>query len=146
MIFGTYPIILGTDQPIVKVWDSAIGGNELNDTLDENTYVNFATVPRIYESTVDIWISEELGFPLYNAVISGVESANQLGLPENTYEGLEAQIGADIGTDTWTELPMSIGTIAKGARLQVRLKYTSSSSAALGMKIFGVQVTGDWSG
>lgn len=146
MIFGTYPIPLGNDQPIIKVWDSPTGGNELNDTLDENTYVNFATVPRIYESTVDIYISEELGFPLYNAVISGVESANQLGTAGDTYEQLQAQIGEDIGTDTWTDLPMNIGTIAKGARLQVRLKYTSTESALLGMKIFGVQVTGDWSG
>lgn len=146
MIVGTYPIALGTDQPIVKVWDSAIGGNELNDTLDENTYVNFATVPRIYESTVDIYISEELGFPLYDAVISGVESDNQLGLPADTYESLQAQIGEDIGTDTWTDLPMTVGTIAKGPRLQVRLKYTSSESVLLGMKIFGVQVTGGWTG
>lgn len=146
MIFGTYPIALGIDRPIIKVWDSAVGGNELNDSLDANTYVNFATVPRIYESAVDIFISEELGFPLYNAVISGVESANQLGLPEETYEQLQAQIGKDIGSDTWVDLPMNIGTIAKGTRIQVRLKYKSTESAILGMKIFAVQVTGDWSG
>jgi len=146
MIFGTYPIPLGTDQPIIKVWDSESGGNELDDSLGASTYVNFATVPRIYESYVDIYISEELGFPLYNAVITGVVSANQLGLPEDTYEALQAQVGEDIGSETWTDLPMTIGTIAKGARLQVRLKYTSSESVLLGMKIFAVQITGGWSG
>ena len=146
MIVGTYPIPLGTDAPIIKVWDSETGGNELDDTLDENTYVNFATVPRVYVSPVDIYISEELGFPVYNAVITGVKSANQLGLPADTYEQLSAQIGENIGTEIWTELPMNIGTIAKGARLQVRLKYTSSSSALLGMKIFGIQITGEWDG
>ena len=146
MIVGTYPIPLGTDAPIIKVWDSETGGNELDDTLDENTYVNFATVPRVYVSPVDIYISEELGFPVYNAVITGVESANQLGLPADTYEQLSAQVGANIGTETWTDLPMTIGTIAKGARLQVRLRYTSTASALLGMKIFGIQISGEWDG
>lgn len=144
MIFGTYPIALGTDKPVVKILDS--NGNVLDNTLENGTYISFGTLPRGYSSWADIYIGEFLGFNVYNAVLKGVESDNQIGLAENTYEALSAQIGDDIGTDNWTDLPIDLGTITKGDFFRVRIRYTAGDDMPLGIKVFGIQVEGDWSG
>jgi hypothetical protein len=144
MIVGTYPIPLGTDQPIIRILDA--NGNVMDNSLESGTYISFGTLPRGYATWVDIYIGEYLGFPLYNAVLTGVESDNQLGEADETYEELSAQIGDDIGTDNWTDLPVTLGTIAKGDIYQIRLRYSALEDVELGIKIFGIKVTGDWSG
>jgi len=144
MIVGTYPIPLGTDQPIIRILDA--NGNVMDNSLESGTYISFGTLPRGYATWVDIYIGEYLGFPLYNAVLTGVESDNQLGEASETYEELSAQIGDDIGTDNWTDLPVTLGTIAKGDIYQIRLRYSALEDVELGIKIFGIKVTGDWSG
>jgi len=144
MIVGTYPIPLGTDQPIIRILDA--NGNVMDNSLESGTYITFGTLPRGYATWVDIYIGEYLGFPLYNAVLTGVESDNQLGEADETYEELSAQIGDDIGTDNWTDLPVTLGTIAKGDIYQIRLRYSALEDVELGIKIFGIKVTGDWSG
>ncbi len=144
MIVGTYPIALGTDQPIIRILDA--NGNVMDNSLESGTYITFGTLPRGYATWVDIYIGEYLGFPLYNAVLTGVESDNQLGEADETYEELSAQIGDDIGTDNWTDLPVTLGTIAKGDIYQIRLRYSALEDIGLGIKIFGIKVTGDWSG
>ena len=144
MIFGTYPIPLGTDAPVVKIMDAS--GNVLDDSLERGTYISFGTLPRRYSTWVDIYIGEYSGFPIYNAELKGIESENQLGEAADTYEELTAQIGTNIGTDTWEDLPLTLGTIAKGDIFQVRLRYTANDDMALGIKVFGIQVEGDWSG
>lgn len=144
MIFGTYPIPLGTDKPIIRIMDA--NGNVLDNTLGNGTYISFGTLPRGYASWLDIYIGEYLGFPLYNAILKGVESANQIGLAETTYEALSAQIGDDIGNDNWTDLPITLGTIAKGDIYRIRIRYDAASDMELGIKVFGIQVEGDWSG
>ena len=144
MIVGTYPIPLGTDEPIIRILDSS--GNVMDNSLESGTYITFGTLPRGYATWVDIYIGEYLGFPLYNAVLTGVESDNQLGEADETYEELSAQIGDDIGTDNWTDLPVTLGTIAKGDIYQIRLRYSALEDVELGIKIFGIKVTGDWSG
>jgi len=144
MIVGTYPIPLGTDQPIIRILDA--NGNVMDNSLESGTYITFGTLPRGYATWVDIYIGEYLGFPLYNAVLTGVESDNQLGEADETYEELSAQIGDDIGTDNWTDLPVTLGTIAKGDIYQIRLRYSALEDIELGIKIFGIKVTGDWSG
>ena len=144
MIVGTYPIPLGTDAPVVRIMDA--NGNVLDNTLENGTYISFGTLPRGYSSWVEIYIAEYLGFPIYNAVLTGVESDNQIGLAGNTYEKLSAQIGSDIGTDNWTDLPLDLGTIAKGQLFHIRLRYTAEDDMPLGIKVFGIKVEGDWSG
>lgn len=144
MIVGTYPIPLGTDEPIIRILDA--NGNVMDNSLESGTYITFGTLPRGYATWVDIYIGEYLGFPLYNAVLTGVESDNQLGEASETYEELSAQIGDDIGTDNWTDLPVTLGTIAKGDIYQIRLRYSALEDVELGIKIFGIKVTGDWSG
>jgi len=144
MIVGTYPIPLGTDEPIIRILDA--NGNVMDNSLESGTYITFGTLPRGYATWVDIYIGEYLGFPLYNAVLTGVESDNQLGEADETYEELSAQIGDDIGTDNWTDLPVTLGTIAKGDIYQIRLRYSALEDIELGIKIFGIKVTGDWSG
>lgn len=144
MIVGTYPIPLGTDQPIIRILDSS--GNVMDNSLESGTYITFGTLPRGYSTWVDIYIGEYLGFPLYNAVLTGVESDNQLGEASETYESLSAQIADDIGTDNWTDLPVTLGTIAKGDIYQIRLRYSALEDIELGIKIFGIKVTGDWTG
>lgn len=144
MIVGTYPIALGTDKPIIRIMDA--NGNVMDNSLESGTYITFGTLPRGYATWVDIYIGEYLGFPLYNAVLTGVESDNQLGEADETYEELSAQIGDDIGTDNWTDLPVTLGTIAKGDIYQIRLRYSALEDTELGIKIFGIKVTGDWSG
>ena len=144
MIFGTYPIPLGTDAPVVKIMDAS--GNVLDDSLGSGTYISFGTLPRGYSTWVDIYIGEYLGFPIYNAVLKGIESENQLGEAADTYEELSAQIGTNIGTDTWEELPLTLGTIAEGDIYRIRLRYTANDDMSLGIKVFGIQVEGDWSG
>ena len=144
MIVGTYPIPLGTDQPIIRILDA--NGNVMDNSLESGTYITFGTLPRGYATWVDIYIGEYLGFPLYNAVLTGVESDNQLGEASETYEELSAQIGDDIGTDNWTDLPVTLGTIAKGDLYRIRLRYTAADDMALGIKVFGIQVEGDWGG
>ena len=144
MIVGTYPIALGTDKPIIRILDSS--GNVMDNSLESGTYITFGTLPRGYATWVDIYIGEYLGFPLYNAVLTGVESDNQLGEADETYEELSAQIGDDIGTDNWTDLPVTLGTIAKGDIYQIRLRYSALEDIELGIKIFGIKVTGDWTG
>lgn len=144
MIVGTYPIALGTDEPIIRILDSS--GNVMDNSLESGTYITFGTLPREYATWVDIYIGEYLGFPLYNAVLTGVESDNQLGEADETYEELSAQIGDDIGTDNWTDLPVTLGTIAKGDIYQIRLRYSTLEDIELGIKIFGIKVTGDWTG
>ena len=144
MIVGTYPIALGTDKPIIRIMDA--NGNVMDNSLESGTYITFGTLPRGYATWVDIYIGEYLGFPLYNAVLTGVESDNQLGEADETYEELSAQIGDDIGTDNWTDLPVTLGTIAKGDIYQIRLRYSALEDIELGIKIFGIKVTGDWSG
>ena len=144
MIVGTYPIPLGTDQPIIRILDA--NGNVMDNSLESGTYITFGTLPRGYATWVDIYIGEYLGFPLYNAVLTGVESDNQLGEADETYEELSAQIGTDIGTDNWTDLPLTLGTIAKGDIYQIRLRYSALEDCELGVKVFGIKVTGDWSG
>jgi len=144
MIFGTYPIPLGTDAPVIRITDAS--GNVLDDSLESGTYISFGTLPRGYSTWVDIYIGEYLGFPIYNAVLKGVESENQLGKAEDTYDELSAQIGTNIGTDTWEDLPLTLGTVAKGDIFQVRLRYTANEDMVLGIKIFGIKVDGDWGG
>jgi len=144
MIVGTYPIALGTDKPIIRILDA--NGNVMDNSLESGTYITFGTLPRGYATWVDIYIGEYLGFPLYNAVLTGVESDNQLGEASETYEELSAQIGDDIGTDNWTDLPVTLGTIAKGDIYQIRLRYSALEDIELGIKIFGIKVTGDWTG
>jgi hypothetical protein len=144
MIVGTYPIPLGTDEPIIRILDSS--GNVMDNSLDSGTYISFGTLPRGYSTWVEIYIGEYLGFPLYNAVLTGVESDNQLGEASETYESLSAQIADDIGTDNWTDLPLTLGTVAKGQYYHVRLRYTAGDDMALGIKVFAIKVTGDWSG
>ena len=144
MIVGTYPIPLGTDEPIIRILDA--NGNVMDNSLESGTYITFGTLPRGYATWVDIYIGEYIGFPLYNAVLTGVESDNQLGEADETYEELSAQIGDDIGTDNWTDLPVTLGTIAKGDIYQIRLRYSALEDVELGIKIFGIKVTGDWSG
>ena len=144
MIFGTYPIPLGTDAPVIRITDAS--GNVLDDSLESGTYISFGTLPRGYSTWVDIYIGEYSGFPIYNAVLKGVESENQLGKAEDTYDELSAQIGTNIGTDTWEDLPLTLGTVAKGDIFQVRLRYTANEDMVLGIKIFGIKVDGDWGG
>jgi len=138
------PFSFGTDQPIIRILDA--NGNVMDNSLESGTYITFGTLPRGYATWVDIYIGEYLGFPLYNAVLTGVESDNQLGEADETYEELSAQIGDDIGTDNWTDLPVTLGTIAKGDIYQIRLRYSALEDIELGIKIFGIKVTGDWSG
>lgn len=144
MILGTYPIPLGTDQPIIRIMDA--NGNVMDNSLESGTYITFGTLPRGYSTWVDIYIGEYLGIPLYNAVLTGVESDNQLGDADETYESLSAQIAGDIGTDNWTDLPITLGTIAKDGIFHVRLRYSALDDIGLGIKVFGIKVTGDWTG
>ena len=144
MIFGTYPIALGTDKPIIRILDS--NGNVLDDSLENGTYISFGTLPRGYASWIDIYISEYLGLPVYNAALTGIESSNQLGGAADTFEMLSAQFGEDIGTDNWTKLPITLGTIAKGDIYRVRLRYDANDDMDLGIKVFGIQLMGDWVG
>lgn len=138
------PFSIGEDKPIIRILDSS--GNVMDNSLESGTYISFGTLPRGYSTWVDIYIGEYLGFPLYNAVLTGVESDNQLGEADETYESLSAQIADDIGTDNWTDLPLTLGTIAKGQYYHVRLRYTAGDDMALGIKVFAIKVTGDWSG
>lgn len=144
MIVGTYPIALGEDKPIIKILDAS--GNELDNTLENGTYISFGTLPRGYSSWVDIYIVEELGINVYNATLTGIESVNQLGDAENTYQDLSAQYGVNLGTDNWTALPITLGTISKGCPVRVRIRYTADDDMELGIKVFGIQVDGDWVG
>jgi hypothetical protein len=41
---------------------------------------------------------------------------------------------------------VTLGTIAKGDIYQIRLRYSALEDIELGIKIFGIKVTGDWSG
>lgn len=138
------PFSIGEDKPIIRILDSS--GNVMDNSLESGTYISFGTLPRGYSTWVDIYIGEYLGFPLYNAVLTGVASDNQLGEADETYESLSAQIADDIGTDNWTDLPLTLGTVAKGQYYHVRLRYTAGDDMALGIKVFAIKVTGDWSG
>lgn len=143
MIVGTYPIALGTDAPIIKIFNAEAGGTELNDTLDSGTYILYGTLPRGFYNYIDIWVEEVLGFNVYNAQLVGIASANQMGSAEVTYQKLSGQVGGSIGSDTWTDLPLDIGTLTKGSRIKVRLRYDVEDTATLGIKVFGSRVEGD---
>ena len=122
MVF-TFPILFGDDEPRLVVQD--IDGNELDDTLDENTYTTFGTIPKDSSSQMTVYLRNPGRSAIYSVKVEGVASSNQLGEAENTYEALD--------------LPQEMGAISALETIPITVTWAVPSSAPTGMKIFGIR-------
>jgi len=123
MVF-TFPIVFGDDSPGLVVLD--VDGNELDDTLDENTYASFGTIPKGSSSPLTIYVKNTGRTPIYSAKIEGIASSHQLGEAANTYEALD--------------FPQEIGSISALETIPLTATWTVPSAAPTGMKVFGIHV------
>ena len=124
MVF-TFPIVFGDDAPGLVVLDA--DGNELDDTLDENTYASFGTIPKNSSSPLTLYVKNTGRSPIYSVKVEGVASSHQLGEAANTYEALD--------------LPQEMGSISALETIPVTITWSVPSTAPTGMKIFGIQAT-----
>jgi len=122
MVF-TFPIVFGDDEPRLVVQD--IDGNELDDTLDENTYATFGTIPKDSSSQMTVYLRNPGRTAIYSVKVEGVASSHQLGEAVNTYEALD--------------LPQEMGSISALETIPITVTWTVPSSAPTGMKIFGIR-------
>ena len=82
-----FPLPFDGDTPALVVLDSS--GYELNDTLDENTYASFGTIPKGGSSTLKLYVKNTGATPIYSVKCEGLASSNQLGEAANTYEAVD---------------------------------------------------------
>lgn len=123
MVF-TFPIVFGDDEPRLVVQD--IDGNELDDTLDENTYATFGTIPKSSSAPLTLYVKNTGATPIYSVKCEGIASSHQLGEAANTYEALD--------------LPQEMGAISALETIPITVTWAVPSSAPTGMKIFGIRV------
>lgn len=120
-----FPLPFDGDTPALVVLDSS--GYELNDTLDENTYASFGTIPKGGSSTLKLYVKNTGATPIYSVKCEGLASSNQLGEAANTYEAVD--------------LPQELGNIDPRETIELEVVWTIPTDAPVGMKVFGLKVT-----
>lgn len=120
-----FPIPFGGDAPAISILDGS--GNILDDTLDENTYATFGTIPKGGSSTLTLYVKNTGATPIYSIKCEGLASSNQLGEAANTYEALD--------------LPQELGGIDPRETIELEVVWTVPTESPTGMKVFGLKVT-----
>ena len=112
------------DAPAIIILDA--DGNTLDDTLDENTYATFGTIPKGGNAPITLYVKNTGATPIYSAKCEGIASSNQLGEAANTYEAID--------------LPQELGNIDPRETIELQVVWTVPATASTGMKIFGLKV------
>lgn len=120
-----FPLPFDGDTPALVITDSS--RNELDDTLDEDTYATFGTIPKGGSSTLKLYVKNTGATPIYSVKCEGLASGNQLGEAANTYEAVD--------------LPQELGNIDPRETIELQVVWTVPATASTSMKIFGLKVT-----
>lgn len=119
-----FPLPFDGDAPAIVILDA--DGNVLDDSLDENTYATFGTIPKGGSSTLTLYVKNTGATPIYSVKCEGIASSNQLGEAANTYEVVD--------------LPQELGNIDPREIIELEVVWTVPLEASTGMKIFGLKV------
>jgi len=120
-----FPLPFDGDAPAIVILDA--DGNNLDDSLDENTYATFGTIPKGGSSTLTLYAKNTGATPIYSVKCEGIASSNQLGEAANTYEAVD--------------LPQELGNIDPRETIELQVVWTVPTESPTGMKIFGLKVT-----